>query len=112
MALGEFEQAILYAIVRRGNEAYGLQIVRTIEERTGRKVNPGAVYTALDRMERRKLVVSRMGETTPARGGRRRKFYRVVPAGAAELTRSRELMANMSEGMSETVDRIGDSKPA
>lgn len=107
--LGEFEQAILYAIIRSDNESYGLEISRIIEERTGRAVNPGAVYTALDRLERRGIVVSRMGTTTPSRGGRRKKFYTVQKTGAAALIKSRELLESMSSGLSETVTRLSES---
>jgi len=70
-ALGEFEQLILFALLELGDDAYGASIGRAIEERTGREVSPGAVYTALDRLGSRGLVSSEVGEPTAERGRRR-----------------------------------------
>lgn len=98
-ALGELEQLILLAIVELESDAYGAAIGRTIEERTGRDVSPGAIYTALDRMHGRGLVSSEVGEPTPERGGRRKKYYRLEPAGAVELNRSIEAIKSMSVGL-------------
>ena len=81
-ALGEFEQIVLLAVVRLDVEAYGSPIRRDIEERTGRTIAIGALYTALDRLERRRLVSSWLGDPTPERGGKRKRYYRVEPAGA------------------------------
>jgi DNA-binding PadR family transcriptional regulator len=62
-------------------------------------VSPGAVYTALDRLEAKGFVRSRLGEDTPARGGRRKKFYRLEPAGAAALQASYRQVRQMAEGL-------------
>ena len=97
--LGEFEQLLLFALLELEDDAYGASIVRTIEERTGRDVSPGAVYTALDRLGTRGLVSSSVGEPTPERGGRRRKYYRMEPEGALELSRSIEVLRSMSAGL-------------
>src|SRR5918999_5537588 len=70
--LGEFEQITLLALLRLEPEAYGASIQREIEARTGRAVLLGAVYTTLDRLERKGLVVSWMGAPTAERGGRRK----------------------------------------
>ena len=85
--LGEFEQMTLLALLRLEPDAYGASIRREIEERAGRAVLLGAVYTTLDRMERKGLVSSWVGDPTPERGGRRKKFYRLEPAGAEALAR-------------------------
>lgn len=85
MALGEFEQVILFALVRLEGEAHGAAIVDEIESRTPRRVSPGALYTVLERLQEKGLVESWIGESTPERGGRRRKIYRILPAGAREL---------------------------
>lgn len=85
MALGEFEQVILFALVRLGGESHGAAIALEIEERTGRSVSPGALYTVLDRLEAKGLVQAWIGDSTPDRGGRRRKVYRMLPEGAREL---------------------------
>jgi PadR family transcriptional regulator PadR len=79
--LTDFELMILLAILRVGNEAYGVPIGREIEQTGGRSIVLGAVYAALDRLEQRGLVSSRVGEPTPERGGRAKKFFRVTAKG-------------------------------
>ena len=85
MGLGDFEQVILFALVRLNGEAHGAALATEIEERTGRSVAPGALYTVLDRLEAKGFVESWIGDSTPERGGRRRKVYRMLPEGAREL---------------------------
>lgn len=84
-SLGAFEQLLLFTILRLGDGAYGVVIRETLEERTGRAVSSGAIYTALARLEDRGLVSSRVGEPTPGRAGRPPKYYRVEPEGARAL---------------------------
>lgn len=97
--LGEFEQLILFALLRLEDDAYGVTIRQEIEARTGREIAAGAVYTALSRLEGRALVSARVGETTPARGGRRRKYYALTPAGAELLRRSYGAVQEMARGV-------------
>jgi PadR family transcriptional regulator PadR len=97
--LGEFEQLLLFAVVHLDDTAYGTRIRQTIERRTGRTVSPGAVYTALDRLERRRLVSSWLGDPTPERGGKRKRYYRVEPAGAALLRKSQDALTRMARGL-------------
>ena len=97
--LGEFEQLLLLALLQLKDDAYGLRIRQTIEERTGRTVSPGAVYTALDRLERRDLVASWLGDPTAQRGGKRKRYYRLEPAGVALLRESQSAIARMSRGV-------------
>ena len=97
--LGEFEQMILLALVRLGDDAYGASIRREIVERSGRDTSAGAVYTVLDRLERAALVSSSVGEPTAERGGRRRKYYRIRPDGARLLHCARDQMNRMAEGL-------------
>lgn len=78
-SIGEFEQLVLLAILRLGDEAYGVSILEEIRTRTGRSVLRPAVYVALGRLEEKGLVVSRTGARLPERGGRARKYYRVLP---------------------------------
>src|SRR5215207_10266047 len=95
--IGDFEQRILFALVHLGLDAYGVTIREEIETRTGRAVSAGALYTALDRLEKRGLVNSRLGDPTPQRGGKRKRLYTVQPAGEralAEIFESLQLMAN------------------
>jgi DNA-binding PadR family transcriptional regulator len=90
---------VLLALLRLGNDAYGMEVREEIERRTRRDVSYGAVYTALDRLERKGLVAYRMGEATPERGGRARKYFRVLPAGSDALRRASDDLAVMWEGV-------------
>ena len=105
-SLGEFEQLLLFAIVRLGKNAYGASLRREIEERTGRTVAIGAVYTALDRLEQKGFVDSRMGEPTPERGGRRKKFYRLEPLGSKALGRSYNDFKQMVAGLGKKLEAM------
>jgi PadR family transcriptional regulator PadR len=99
--LGEFEQLLLIALRTAGDETYGVEIRRAIEERTGRTLSPGAIYTALDRLERRGLVSSRLGDPTAQRGGKRKRFYRLEASGAQLLRESQQTLARMAGGVPE-----------
>jgi DNA-binding PadR family transcriptional regulator len=99
VALGEFEQLILLALLRLEPEAYGASIQREIETRSGRGVLLGAVYTTLDRLERKGLVVSWMGAPTAERGGRRKKLYRLQPAGAEALASALRVVRQLAAGV-------------
>ena len=72
-------------LLRLDEPAYGVTILGELEERTGRTVSPGAIYTAMSRLERRGLVSSFLGEPTPQRGGRRKRFYELEAAGRAAI---------------------------
>ena len=85
LPLGEFEQLVLLALVRLGADAYGATVRREIEARAGRAVSISAVYTTLERLEQKGLVRSWVGEPTAERGGRRRKYFELLPAGARAL---------------------------
>lgn len=98
--LGEFEQLLLLAIVRLGDEAYGVTIRREIEARTGRDVAIGALYTALNRLERKGFVGSVMSAPTAERGGRSKRHFRLKAAGAGALRQSRDRLARMWQGVS------------
>ncbi len=104
-ALGEFEQLVLLAVVRLDAEAYGSTIRREIEERTGRTIAIGALYTALDRLERKGYVNSRLSDPTPQRGGRAKRYFRLRPAGIAALARSRDALTRMWAGIELGVQR-------
>ena len=97
--LGDFEQLILMALVRLRENAYGVSMRKEIEERTGRSISAGAIYTALDRLESRGFVSSRLGDPTPQRRGRPRKFYRLEPPGAEALNRSYSALSRMAKGI-------------
>ena len=97
--LGEFEQLVLLALIRLGPEAYGVAIRDEIEQRTGRSVALGAVYTTLLRLEDKRLVATRLGDPTPQRGGRRKKYYRPLAAGRRELATSLDALRRMTRGL-------------
>lgn len=99
LVLGEFEQLVLLALLRQGNDAYGVPIADDIAERTRRSVSLGAVYKTLERLEDKGLVSSRLGEPTPERGGRRKKHFRVLAAGQRALKHSIEGLRAMTEGL-------------
>ena len=97
--LGEFEQLILLAILRLGDRAYGVTIRTEISERAGRTVAPGALYTALDRLEDKGLVKSRVGDPTPQRGGRAKRFFTVTASGTKALARAQHAFQRLLEGL-------------
>ncbi len=97
--LGEFAQLVLLAILQAGAEAYGAEIQREIEGRTRREVALGAVYTTLQRLEAKGLVLARVGDPLPERGGRRRKYYRVSAAGVRHLEHSLSALRQMTTGL-------------
>lgn len=96
--MGEFEQLLLFAVLRLGNRAYGVSIRREIAKQTGKDVAAGAVYTGLDRLQTRGFVSSKEAETAPSRGGRRRKYYRLEPRGATALQASYRNIHSMADG--------------
>ena len=98
-ALGDFEQLVLLGVLRLGSEAYGAAIRLEIHARSGRDVSIGAVYTTLDRLETKGLLRSWIGDPTPERGGRRRKFYGLCPAGIAALRQAYRAFTSMADGL-------------
>ena len=97
--LGEFEQKLMLAVIRLGGNAYGVTLRREINERTGREVAIGQIYTVLGRLERKGFVSSRMGDPTPERGGRAKKFYKVTAKGQRVLHESQLAIERLSEGL-------------
>ena len=97
--LGEFEQIVLLAVLRLGKNAYGVTIWEEIEKRTGRQVMIGAVYATLDRLEVKRCISSKVGDPTPERGGRAKRFFTITTQGSTALTRSREILASMWAGL-------------
>lgn len=97
--LGEFEQMVLLSVARLGEQAYGMAIVDELSERTGLDAAVASVYAALDRLGRQGLVSSELGDPTPERGGRAKRFFRLEPAGARALTRSRAALDALWDGL-------------
>jgi DNA-binding PadR family transcriptional regulator len=82
--IAEFEELVLLAILKLGSNAYGATIHEALED-TGRKVTVGALYTTLSRLEGKGLIASWMGEPTIERGGRAKKYFKVLATGARAL---------------------------
>ena len=97
--LGEFEQLILFSVLQLGDEAYGVAIRETIEERTGRRVSSGAIYTTLGRLEDRGLVTSHTESPQEGRTGRPRKYYALKREGAQALNASYATIQSMAGGL-------------
>ena len=96
--LGAFEQAVLLAIVRLRDNAYGRAILTEVQARLEREVAAGAVHATLGRLEEKGLVGSRLGSGTPVRGGRARRFYRLQPNGVRALNEARAASDNLWRG--------------
>jgi len=96
---GAFEHLLLLALLRLGDDTYGVPICDEIEARTGRVVSPGAVYTALDRLERRGLVRSSLAEPTAARGGKRKRCYRLTERGRDAVAQAHSDILEMGRGL-------------
>jgi PadR family transcriptional regulator, regulatory protein PadR len=104
--LGDFEQLVLLGVLRLElqNSAYGAAIRQEIHARSGRDVSINAVYTTLDRLESKGLLKSWVGDPTPQRGGRRRKFYEIRPAGIAALRQAYRAFTAMADGLQDRLE--------
>jgi PadR family transcriptional regulator PadR len=98
-SLGEFEQVVLLAILRLGDRAYGVTIRSEIATCTGREPAPGALYTTLDRMEQKGVVRSWLGDATPQRGGRAKRFFALTKAGRAALVSAQRAYRSLLDGL-------------
>ncbi len=98
-SLGEFEHLVMLAVLRLGNDAYGMRVRQEIDSRTGRDVSIGAVYATLERLEEKGLVASSMSEPTPERGGRAKRSFQLTGEGVAAVNRARQELASMTEGL-------------
>ena len=97
--LGEFEHIVVLALLRLGDRAYGVTVRQEIELRIGREVSIGAIYATLDRLEVKGYVKSRLGEPTPERGGRSKRFFRVSAKGMAAVNRTHRALQSMTVGL-------------
>jgi DNA-binding PadR family transcriptional regulator len=97
--LGEFEHVVLLAMARVGEEAYAVAVHDEILQTTGKSVSIPAVYVTLSRLEKKGLVTSEMGEPSPTRGGRAKRFFRLAGKGREALEESRELLDQLWDGL-------------
>jgi len=97
--LTDFELMILLAILRIGDNAYGVPIAAEIEETAGRVVLLGAIYAALDRLEENGLVASSYGDSTPERGGRAKRYFKVTPKGLKAVKETQRAFSALWSGI-------------
>src|ERR1017187_1906253 len=97
--LGEFEHVVILALLRLTDHAYGVSVRQEIGQRTGRDVSIGAIYATLDRLETKGYVKSHLGDPTPERGGRSKRFFRVTAKGMTAVDRTHAALRSMTEGL-------------
>jgi PadR family transcriptional regulator, regulatory protein PadR len=98
-SLGDFEQIVLLAILRLGETAYGVSIAAEIAACTDRRPAPGALYTTLDRLEEKSLVASRLGDPTPSRGGRAKRYFTVTRTGMEAVAAAQRNYSRLCRGL-------------
>ena len=104
--LGDIEHLVLLAILRLGPDAYGIPILDVVAARSGRDVSRATIYVALKRLEQKGLVSSRLGESTPERGGRAKRFFKLKPSGLKALRESRAMFLNLWRDYESVLDRV------
>jgi len=97
--LGDFELMVLLALMRLGDDAYGVPISREIEQQSGREVALGTVYAALERLGEKGLVTSELGEPTALRGGRAKRYFHLTKKGLREVREARTALINLWRGL-------------
>jgi len=97
--LGEFELMLLLTIVRLAEDAYGVPLARELGLQRGREVAVGSVYAALDRLETKGLVASRLGESTPERGGRAKRYFHVTEQGLRTVHETRRVLSRLWQSL-------------
>jgi DNA-binding PadR family transcriptional regulator len=103
--LGELEQVVLLATLRLGEEGYGVTIQDGIRRATGRDPTLGTIHKTLVRLEAKGYVASRIGDSTPQRGGRRKRHYAVTPDGLRQLRASLRALRRMAAGLAVGLER-------
>lgn len=103
--LGEFEQMLLLAILRKGDDAYGVEVRRELEECAGRSVTRGAFYTTLDRLQSKGYLTWESRPVEGWRGGRPQRHFEVTEEGLEELRKAREAFENLWDGLDHKLAR-------
>jgi PadR family transcriptional regulator PadR len=96
---GEFELMVLLAIIRLGDHAYGVPISEELTHTTGRETTLGSVYAALERLERKGFVSSRLADPTPARGGRAKRYFQATPKGLKSARATKKAFTSLWSGI-------------
>jgi len=97
--LGELEQLVLIALLRLGDDSYGVTVRDEINRRTGRAMSFGTVYSTLARLEDKGLVSTRLGAPTAERGGRGKKHFVISAAGRKSVDASLRALRTMTRGL-------------
>ena len=99
--LGEFELMLLLAVIHLGEDAYGVPISRKLEQNRGRDVSLGSVYAALERLELKGLVESSLGDPTPERGGKAKRYFRITKEGLRQVRETRRVLTKLWKAIPE-----------
>lgn len=102
--LSDLESLVLIALLRLGDDAYGVAVQKELAKRTGRSTSFGSIYTTLARLEARGLVASHLGDPTPERGGRRKRYFEIRPAGRRAVTASLRVLRAMTRGLGPSLE--------
>lgn len=105
--LGQHELMVMLAVLRLGREAYGVPIAAEIAQRTGREMLQGSVYAILERLESKGLVASRLGEATPQRGGRAKRYFALTAEGIRQVRETQRALEALWQG----VPKAAGAKP-
>jgi DNA-binding PadR family transcriptional regulator len=101
--LGEFELMLLLAVIHLGDEAYGVTITQQLEAYRGRGVAVGSVYAALERLENKNLVESSLGDPTPERGGKAKRYFRITKEGLSQVHEARRVLTRLWKTIPESM---------
>jgi DNA-binding PadR family transcriptional regulator len=97
--LGELEQVVMLATLRLGDDGYGVTIQEAILKATGRDLTLGTIHKTLTRLEAKGMIASRLGDSAPYRGGRRKRHYKVTPVGLRNLRASLNSLRRLAAGL-------------
>ena len=89
--IGEFEELVMLVIASLMEKAYSVAICEDLGDKAGRRVKLGVVHSVLNRLEKKGMIVSFLGEPTSERGGRRKRFYQLTAAGVSAIKESKEV---------------------
>lgn len=103
--IGEFEHRVLLATLRLGGEAYSVPLVLEIEARTGREVSQSSVFIVLQRLEKKGLLESRIDDSTKAKTGRVRRYFKLTPQGMTQLRDARRDLIALWDGIDAQLDQ-------
>lgn len=102
--LGELEHQVLLATLRLGGEAYSVPLVLELESRTGHEVSQSSVFIVLQRLEKKGLLSSRMDDSSKARTGRVRRYFRLTPEAVGRLKETRRDLISLWDGIGASLD--------